>query len=194
LRRFFIRAKWATATDYELEALPEAFTEVYGQSNDSLIYKFTTPNPDKFCHIALMLSNVSSYYIIQVLDKKKERVLREVTTDKAGKIQFDYLPAGEYCLRFIDDENRNNVWDPGEVLAKKQPEKVAFLTLDDGADVLILRENSEIEQDVDVAALFIWEAPSFPQPADEDSHDDADNHDDGERQPTLSSDKEGEDE
>lgn len=170
LRRFFIRANWATATDYELETLPEAFTDVYGLSNDSIVTKWTTPNPDKFCHIALMLSNLSSRYIIQVLDTKKERVLRETGADKAGKILFEYLPAGDYCLRFIDDENRNSVWDPGEVLARKQPEKVAFLTLADGSDILTLRENSEIEQEVDVAALFIWEAPTFPPP---DSHDDA---------------------
>lgn len=195
LRRFFIRAKWTTGTDYELEALPEAFTEVYGRSNDSLVYKFTTPNPDKFCHIALMLSNVSSHYIIQVLDTKKERVLREVRTDKAGKILFEYLPAGEYCFRFIDDENRNNVWDPGEVLAKRQPEKVAFLTLPDGKDVLTLRENSEIEQDVDVAALFIWEAPTFPLPPNADEHHDADDHNDyGTLPAALSDDKEGKDE
>ncbi|MDR0668013.1 MAG: hypothetical protein LBF90_05280, partial [Prevotellaceae bacterium] len=156
--------------DYELETLPEAFTDVYGLSNDSIVTKWTTPNPDKFCHIALMLSNLSSHYIIQVLDTKKERVLREAGADKAGKILFEYLPAGDYCLRFIDDENRNSVWDPGEVLAHKQPEKVAFLTLADGSEILTLRENSEIEQEVDVAALFIWEAPTFPTP---DSHDDA---------------------
>ncbi|MDR2362182.1 MAG: Ig-like domain-containing protein [Prevotellaceae bacterium] len=170
-RRFFIHAKWTTGTDYQLEILPEAFTEIYGQSNDSLVYKFTTPNPDKFCHIALTLSNVSSHYIIQVLDTKKERTLREVKTDKAEKILFEYLPAGEYCLRFINDENRNNIWDPGEVLPKKQPEKVAFLTLPDGKDILTLRENSEIEQDVDVAALFIWKAPTFPPPPNTDDHE-----------------------
>jgi hypothetical protein len=157
LRRFCVQAAWVTVTNYELEILPEAFTDVYGLSNDSIVNPFSTPHPDKFCHITLTLSNVSAQYIVQVVGAKKDRVLREAITDKAGKILFDYLPAGEYCLRFIRDENRNRVWDPGDVGQKKQPETVVFLTLSDGSDLLQLKENTEWEQTIDMEKWFTHE-------------------------------------
>jgi len=164
LLRFSIQAKWETVTDYELIVDSAAITDVYGLANDSLGKKFTTPNPDKYCMITLNLSNALSQYIVQLLDKKKERVLREMIAT-SGKVVFDYLQAGDYCIRFIDDENRNGVWDPANIKENKQPEKVAFVKFTN-SDVLTLKENFEITQSVDVAKLF-----EPPQPRRYHIHD-----------------------
>jgi hypothetical protein len=161
LRRFYVQAKWTSVTAYELEALPEAFTDVYGLTNDTIIKKITTPNPDKYCHVTFQLSNVSAQYIVQILNGKKDRIMREATVDKDGKLLFDYLPAGEYCVRFFRDDNGNGVWDAAEPAKKKQAEKVAFVKFSEKSDILLLRENSEIDQTVDVKALFAPEQISL---------------------------------
>ena len=154
LLRFYVQAKWVTFTDYELEVLPDAFSDVYGLVNDTIVNKFTTPNPDKFCHVTFDLSNVSAHYILQLLNAKKDRVLREAFIDKAGKVLFDYLPSGEYVVRFIEDANQNRVWDACKMETRTQPEKVELLQFAGTSDKLQLRENSEVEQSVDVTKLF----------------------------------------
>ncbi len=152
LLRFYVQAKWTTVTDYEFVADSAAFINLYGLVNDSTGRKITTPNPEKFCMITLNLSNASSQYIVQLLDKKKEKVQRESIVS-GGKVVFDYLQAGDYCIRFIDDENRNGVWDPASVKENKQSEKVAFVRFTN-SDVLTLKENFEVDHAVDVAKLF----------------------------------------
>ncbi|MDR2359291.1 MAG: Ig-like domain-containing protein [Prevotellaceae bacterium] len=152
--RFYVQAKWVTVTEYELEVLPDAFSDIYGLVNDTIVNKFTTPNPDKFCHITFDLSNVSSRYILQLLNEKKDRILRETLVDKAGKVLFDYLPSGDYVVRFIEDANQNGVWDACKMETKTQPEKVTLMRFPDASEILHLRENSEVEQSVDVGKLF----------------------------------------
>ena len=175
LRRFYVQNKWATSSDYELEILPDAFTDIYGLSNDTIVQKIATPNPDKFCHLALNLTNISSPHIVQILNVKKDRVLREVLVDKAGKIVFSYLQSGDYCIRFINDENRNGVWDPANVAAKKQPEKVAFLKFANNSEVLSLKENFDITQDCDLEKLFAPEE-KFQLHQHEDEHEHCDHN------------------
>ncbi|MDR3350261.1 MAG: Ig-like domain-containing protein [Prevotellaceae bacterium] len=164
---FYVQAKWATVTGYELEILPEAFSDVYGLVNDTIVNKFTTPNPDKFCHVTFDLSNVSAHYIVQLLNGKKDRVLREAAIDKAGKILFDYLPAGSYVVRFIEDANQNGVWDACKMETKTQPEKVAIMRFAEMSDLLLLRENSDVAQSVDVEKLF---TPFMPAPDEAAAH------------------------
>ncbi|MDR2801743.1 MAG: Ig-like domain-containing protein [Prevotellaceae bacterium] len=166
--RFYVQAKWVTVTDYELEVLPDAFSDIYGLANDTLVNKFTTPNPDKFCHVTFDLSNVPSHYILQLLSEKKDRVLREALIDKAGKVLFDYLPSGDYVVRFIEDANQNGVWDACKMETKTQPEKVTLLRFTDASEKLHLRENSEVEQSVDVAKLF---TPPMAMPDEAVPHD-----------------------
>ena len=179
LRQFYVQSKWETNSNYELEILPEAFTGIYGLSNDTIVQKIITPNPDKYCHLTLNLTNISSPHIVQILNVKKDRVLREILVDKAGKIVFSYLQSGEYCVRFINDENRNGVWDPANVADKKQPEKVAFLKLADNSTILVLKENFDITQDVDIEIIFAPEKrPSLHlhDEKEEHEHDHDHNH------------------
>jgi uncharacterized protein (DUF2141 family) len=176
LRRFYVQAPWSTTSEYELEILPEAFVDIYGLANDTLIKKFSTPDPDKYCHVTFDVLNVSSQYILQVLNNKKDRVLREYLITNNTKITVDYLQAGEYCVRFVNDANANGVWDPGEVLSKKQPEKVAFLQFSETSDLLTLRENLEIEQTVDIVKLFEPPQPHIHR-HNHDEHDHDHEHD-----------------
>ncbi len=171
LRRFYVQAKWITVADYELEILPDAFKDVYGLVNDSIVKKITTPNPDKFCHITFDLADVSGQYIVQMLNNKKE----EAIISEAGKLLFEYLPAGDYCIRLIADENRDGVWSPSVLQEKKQPEKVAFLKFSATSELLSLRENFEVEQTVNVNKLF-EEVPVHFHVHDYDHDHDGHNH------------------
>ncbi len=50
------------------------------------------------------------------------------STDTAGTFQFSYLPQGKFKLFWVDDRNRNKIWDPEQERA--QPFKKEFMTLE----------------------------------------------------------------
>jgi hypothetical protein len=156
MRQFYLHAKWQLSTQYELLVLPGAFTDVYGLANDSISKKITTDDPDKYSSIRINLTGVDSaqQIIVQLLDEKKTKVLRETMGTENKKLQFDYLKAGTYTLRLIEDKNKNGVWDPGNYKEKRQFEPVEFYALPDGSEKVTLPENMEINQDIDAKQVF----------------------------------------
>ena len=101
-----------------------------------------------------MLSNVSNKYIVDLLNEKRDNVLRSYIIDKDSTLPFPYLKAGKYSIRITEDVNRNGIVDTGNLLEKKQPEKVLFYKLEDGSFLIDIPEMTELEQNIDVAEMF----------------------------------------
>ena len=59
-----------------------------------------------------------------------------------------------FLCGITEDLNRNGLVDTGNVLEKKQPEKVLFYKLEDGESLIDIPEMTELEQDIDVAEMF----------------------------------------
>jgi hypothetical protein len=178
LCQFYLHTKWQTGSQYELLALPGAFTDVYGLTNDSITKKITTDDPDKYSSIRINLTEIDSaqQVIVQLLDVKKTKTLREEIVSGNATLQLDYLKAGTYTLRLIDDVNGNGIWDPGNYLAKQQFEPVEFYALPDGSELVTLLENTEIVQDVAVKQVFARDRRK-ETPALEEDHDHDHDHD-----------------
>ena len=93
-------------------------------------------------------------YIVDLLDEKRTKVLRSYIIEKDQTLLFPYLRTGKYSVRITEDLNRNGLVDTGNVLEKKQPEKVLFYKLEDGESLIDIPEMTELEQDIDVAEMF----------------------------------------
>mgnify|MGYP003408996360 FL=1 len=116
--------------------------------------KVTLPNDDKLSTVFLVLSNVKNKYIVDLLNEKRDKVLRTYITEKDGTLVFPYLKAGKYSIRITEDLNRNGIVDTGILLEKKQPEKVRFYKPDDGTFLIDIPEMTELEQSIDVTEMF----------------------------------------
>jgi len=156
IRQYHLQAKWQTATDYELLILPGAFSDIYELSTDTITHTITTGDPDKFSSMKLVVSGIADdeQVILQLLDDKKNSVLREEILNTNAEVLFDYLRPGRYTIRLIRDDNKNGIWDPGIFLERRQPELVEFYTLPDGKEVIEVMENADIVQQIDAAAVF----------------------------------------
>ena len=155
IRQYRLQAKWQTGTSYELLLLPEAFTDIYGLANDSITKSIITENPDKYSSIKFAITGIESEQIIvQLLNEKKDRVLREEIITANGTVEMDYLKAGKYTLRLIRDDNKNGIWDPAVYLERRQPELAEFYTLPDGKEVIELPDNTDITQQVNIVTVF----------------------------------------
>jgi hypothetical protein len=114
----------------------------------------TLPNDDKLSTLVLNLSNVKNKYIVDLLNEKRDKVLRQYIVENDQALPFPYLKAGKYSIRITEDINRNGIVDTGILLEKKQPEKVMFYKLEDGTFLIDIPEMMEIEQNLDVQAMF----------------------------------------
>ena len=140
--------------EYFLKVPHRKFKDINGFYNDSSEVKVTLPNDDKLSTMLLTLSNVNNKYIVDLLNEKRDKVLRSFIVDKDQVLTFPYLKAAKYSIRITEDLNRNGIVDTGILLEKKQPEKVRFYKLEDGTFIIDIPEMMEIEQSLDIAEMF----------------------------------------
>jgi hypothetical protein len=140
--------------EYFLKVPHRKFRDINGFYNDSSEVKVSLPNDDKLSTLVLNLSNVKNKYIVDLLNEKRDKVLRQYIVENDQALPFPYLKAGKYSIRITEDINRNGIVDTGILLEKKQPEKVMFYKLEDGTFLIDIPEMMEIEQNLDVQAMF----------------------------------------
>ena len=86
LSRFVLKWKVKEDTKYRLLLDSMAFTSVYGVWNDSSRLEFRTQRSDFYSTIKIALSNVRNQVIVQALDEKGEKVLKEVIAQRSGVV------------------------------------------------------------------------------------------------------------
>ena len=156
LRKYTIRPvdKFQSGWEYFLKIPHRKFMDINGFYNDSTEVKVSLPKDDKLSSISVVLSNVNNKYIVDLLNEKRDKVIRSFIVDKDQTVLFPYLKAGKYSIRFTEDVNRNGIVDTGNLLEHKQPEKVLFYSLADGQTLIEIPEMTELEQNIDVGELF----------------------------------------
>lgn len=156
LRKYVVRPadKMLPGYEYFLKVPHRKFKDINGFYNDSTQVKVTLPNDDKLSTMNLVLSNVNNKYIVDLLNEKRNSVLRSYIIDSDQTLVFPYLKAGKYSIRITEDLNRNGIVDTGILLEHKQPEKVRFYKLEDGTFLIDIPEMMELEQNIDVAEMF----------------------------------------
>ena len=156
LRKYVLKPAVEMLAGYEyfLKVPHRKFMDINGFYNDSSEVKVMLPTDDKLSTMSLVLSNVHNKYIIDLLNEKRDNVLRTYIVDKDATLLFPYLKAGKYSIRITEDLNRNGIVDTGNLLEHKQPEKVRFYKLQDGTFLIDIPEMTELEQAIDVEEMF----------------------------------------
>lgn len=156
LRKYIVtpNVKLLPGYEYFLKFPHRKFMDINGFYNDSLEVKVALPNDDKLSSMSVVMNNVKNKYIVDLLDEKRDKVLRSYIIDKDATLLFPYLKAGKYSIRMTEDLNRNGLVDTGNLLEHKQPEKVKFFKLQDGTFLIDIPEMTELEQIIDVGEMF----------------------------------------
>lgn len=156
LRKYIVSpvSKLLPGYEYFLKIPHRKFMDINGFYNDSLEVKVSLPNDDKLSSMSLVLTNVRNKYIIDLLNEKRDKIIRSYTVDQDATLLFPYITAGKYSLRITEDLNRNGLVDTGNLLEHKQPEKVKFFKLQDGTSLIDIPEMTELEQTIDVGEMF----------------------------------------
>lgn len=111
---------------YTVKVLPNAFTDIYNTTNDSISLALRTKAIDDYGSIILEIENqTESPIILELLSKSKEVVSKKYIKD-LNKVEFSLLEPQTYTVRAIIDTNKNNKWDTGDFLQKFQPEQIIY--------------------------------------------------------------------
>ncbi len=156
LRKYVVRPDLEMLPGYEyfLKLPHRKFKDINGFYNDSTEVKVSLPKDDKLSMMSLALSNVHNKYIVDLLNEKRDKVIRSYIIDKDTTLPFPYLKAGKYSIRITEDINRNGMVDTGILLEHKQPEKVRYYKLADGTFLIDIPEMTELEQNIDLGEMF----------------------------------------
>lgn len=111
--------------NFEVNVYPNAFIDHFNQPNDTIVYQIKMGKREDFGNLKVRLQNLPELPVILQLVKNSSKY--EVIEELKGYdrlFNLDNLSPGEYFLRLVVDENKNGVWDTGNLLDNKQPEPV----------------------------------------------------------------------
>lgn len=134
---------WNTGEEYTLIFPGGVLKDIYGNQNDTLMYKFKVIPKDEYGSLKVKLNkgSLTHPFIIQLLGDK-EAVWREVYVTSAASVNFGFLKPGKYRVKAIYDANANGKWDTGNFLRWIQPEKVSMYPKE-----LEIRANWDLEEE-----------------------------------------------
>ena len=155
IRKYTVMPEGRLLTGYEyiLKVPHRKFRDINGYYNDSTEVKVSLPMDEKLSTLHLIMEGVGQKYIVDLLNEKRNSILRTYNIDSDCTLDFPYLKQGVYSVRITEDINRNSIVDSGSLLEHRQPEKVKFLKIDDDTRFKIM-ESAEIDQNVNLAELF----------------------------------------
>lgn len=134
---------------YTFTILPEALTDFYEKSNDTLVFKTNTKSESDYGNLVVNLEKVKHFPVIIELTNAKGEVLASEYSESNSKVDFKYLTPALFTLRAIYDENKNKVYDSGNYLEKKHSEEVIYLSKE-----IDVRANWEVEQPFDLSIPY----------------------------------------
>lgn len=155
LRRYTIRPKEKLLPGYEyfLKVPHRAFRDINGFYSDSTEVKVSLPSDDKLSTIILDMKGVEGKLIVDLLNEKRDKVLRNYIIEKDTQLVFPYLKEGKYSVRVTFDYNKNSMVDTGSILEHRQPEKVAFFKVSENEEYLDLPAATELTQIIEISEL-----------------------------------------
>lgn len=129
--------------EYSITALPEAITDFFGQSNDTLQQRVKTSKVEELSTLKVTI-NASLHFpiVMELTDEKGVNVEKQIFANKAQpEYVFSNVNPGKYKMRIIEDQNNNKQWDTGNFLKRIQPEKIIY-----HPKLIELRANWEVQE------------------------------------------------
>jgi hypothetical protein len=138
-RRFELDVKLEEDNEYSLISLPGTFTDIYGNTSDTIRTDFKTQKETNYGSLILTLTGVDENLIIQLMDEK-DVVLKEDFISENTILEYKFMKPLKYKLRAVFDSNNNRKWDTGDYLLGIQPEQVIMMK-----EIITIRAAWELE-------------------------------------------------
>lgn len=111
--------------NYQMNFLPGAITDFFGETNDTLNYGLSTQSYADFGNLTFNIEDATYPVIVQLTDEQG-KVFQEIIATEPQTFEFNNIEPATYLVRVIFDGNGNEKWDTGDYLQKRQPERISY--------------------------------------------------------------------
>ena len=141
-RTYNLKYPWKLNKEYILRFNENAFTDIYGNKSKLYIKRFNLDTEDNYGNMSVKITipDTLQSYIVQWMDDK-ETIYRQDVITKNITLNYLTYPTSKYRIRVIYDENKNGIWDTGNVFTMQQPEKTWTFE-----KIISLRPNWDLEE------------------------------------------------
>lgn len=119
---------WKKKEQYILKIGENAVTALFNSKNKEITKSFMLDDADSYSSLFINVTvpDTSKNYILELVNEKKEIVVGSQRILKSGQVVFANYKSGIYYARIVYDENKNGIWDTGNVAKGIQPEKIWY--------------------------------------------------------------------
>jgi hypothetical protein len=145
-----IKYSWLEGTKYKFDVADSAMYDIYNQTNERKILEWTAKTVKDYANLIMHITNVdtSKHFIIQLMSEDEKQIYRSYQVNNSDDIEWNYIPPTKIKIKVIIDENKNGIWDNGDINTWKQPEKVLYYK-----DLVSLRAYWDMEITLDMDNL-----------------------------------------
>jgi hypothetical protein len=129
LTRYFIKYKWRAKEEYILLLRENAVTAIFDAKNKEIKRTFTLADANDYGSLTLAVEPTDSTkrYVLEIVDKDKNVLISFPIVQKT-KVKLSNYKQGIYYGRIVYDDNKNGIWDTGNVKQGIQPEAIWYYT------------------------------------------------------------------
>lgn len=142
-----VKYPWKKNEQYILKLAEGAITAIFNAKNKEITKTFKLGQEDDYGTLVLKVSvpDTTSQYLLEIVNEKKDVVVSSRRILKNETVTLPNYRTGTYFARIIYDENKNGIWDTGNVKSGYQPEKIWYMSGE-----LRLRANWKQEVDLKI--------------------------------------------
>lgn len=126
---YTLKYPWKSKRKYDLKFAEGAATAIFNTVNKPIVKSFQVASIDDYGTLILGVKLPDSakgrQYILEIVDEKKN-VINSVGIKADTTVTLSNYKSGKYNARIVYDDNKNGVWNTGDILQKQQPEKIWY--------------------------------------------------------------------
>ena len=133
---------WIPKSSCSISILPGAFTDIFGEQNDTLTFSFNVQSDTYYGAAQIHFRPAENIqYVVQLMNGST--VTRELEAKGNSDVDWQNIDPGSYRIKIIHDTNGNGRWDAGDFFGRIQPEVIEFYP-----DPITIRSNWDVEINV----------------------------------------------
>lgn len=125
--KYHIKYKWRAKEEYILLLRENAATAIFDAKNKEIKKSFTLGDANDYGTLTLTVepTDTTKNYILEIVNKDKN-IVSSFPISKKTSVKLNKYKQGVYYGRIVYDENKNGIWDTGNIKAGIQPEAIWF--------------------------------------------------------------------
>lgn len=127
LLKYHIKYKWRAKEDYILLIRENSVTAIFDAKNKELKKTFTLADANEYGSLILQVEtpDTAKSYILEIVNKDNN-IITSYPINKKSLVKLSNYKQGIYYGRIVYDDNKNGIWDTGNLKLGTQPEAIWY--------------------------------------------------------------------